>query len=85
MGEVDSIRRRAEGYLVGLVARYGELEGPGAATTVCHQFGITPRALKQQGDKALPAAAGNQPQHSHGQSMATSPTAKPATSPTKTP
>ena len=29
MGEADLLRRRAEGYLVGLVARYGELEGPG--------------------------------------------------------
>ncbi|MYL10180.1 MAG: DUF222 domain-containing protein [Acidimicrobiia bacterium] len=41
MGEADLLRRRAEGYLVGLVARYGELEGPGAAATVCHQFGIS--------------------------------------------
>ena len=41
MVEVDSIRRRAEGYLVGLLARYGELEGPGAAASVCHQFGIS--------------------------------------------
>ncbi|MYE74495.1 MAG: DUF222 domain-containing protein [Acidimicrobiia bacterium] len=41
MGEADLLRRRAEGYLVGLVVRYGELEGPGAAATVCHQFGIS--------------------------------------------
>ncbi len=41
MGEADLLRRRAEGYLVGLVARFGELEGPGAAATVCHQFGIS--------------------------------------------
>ncbi len=41
MGRADLLRRRAEGYLVGLVARYGEIEGPGAATTVCHQFGIS--------------------------------------------
>ena len=41
MGEADLLRRRAEGYLVGLVARYGELEGPGAAATVCHQLGIS--------------------------------------------
>ncbi|MCY3862488.1 MAG: DUF222 domain-containing protein [bacterium] len=41
MGEADLLRRRAEGYLVGLIARYGELEGPGAAATVCHQFGIS--------------------------------------------
>ncbi|WP_419928402.1 DUF222 domain-containing protein [Candidatus Poriferisocius sp.] len=41
MGEADLFRRRAEGYLVGLVVRYGELEGPGAAATVCHQLGIS--------------------------------------------
>ena len=41
MGEADLLRRRAEGYLVGLVVRYGELEGPGAAATVCHQLGIS--------------------------------------------
>ena len=41
MGEADLLRRQAEGYLVGLVVRYGELEGPGAAATVCHQFGIS--------------------------------------------
>ena len=41
MGEADLLRRRAEGYLIGLVARYGELEGPGAAATVCHQLGIS--------------------------------------------
>ncbi|MCY4193399.1 MAG: DUF222 domain-containing protein [bacterium] len=41
MGEADLLRRRAEGYLVGLVARYGELEGSGAAATVCHQLGIS--------------------------------------------
>ena len=36
MGEADSFRRRAEGYLVGLIARYGELEGRSAATSLCH-------------------------------------------------
>ena len=41
MGEADVLRQRAEGYLVGLVVRYGELEGPGAAATVCHQLGIS--------------------------------------------
>ncbi len=41
MAEADLLRRRAEGYLVGLVVRYGELEGPGAAATVCHQLGIS--------------------------------------------
>lgn len=41
MGEVDLLRRRAEGYLIGLVVRYGELEGRGAAATVCHQLGIS--------------------------------------------
>ena len=41
MGEADLFRRRAEGHLVGLVVRYGELEGPGAAATVCHQLGIS--------------------------------------------
>ena len=41
MAEADLVRRRAEGYLIGLVVRYGELEGPGAAATVCHQLGIS--------------------------------------------
>ncbi|WP_419850982.1 DUF222 domain-containing protein [Candidatus Poriferisocius sp.] len=40
MGEADSLRRRAEGYLVGLIVRYGELEGWNAAASVCHQFGV---------------------------------------------
>ena len=41
MSQADSVRRRAEGYLVGLVVCYGELEGRSAAATVCHQFGIS--------------------------------------------
>ncbi|MDE0216737.1 MAG: DUF222 domain-containing protein [bacterium] len=47
MAEVDSIRRRAEGYLVGLIARYGELEGRSAAASVCHQFGISAYKARQ--------------------------------------
>ena len=47
MCEVDLLRRRAEGYLVGLVVRYGELEGPGAASSVCHQFGISAYRARQ--------------------------------------
>ncbi|MXW42760.1 MAG: DUF222 domain-containing protein [Acidimicrobiia bacterium] len=47
MGEVDSIRRRAEGYLVGLIVRYGEIEGQSAAATVCHQFGISAYKARQ--------------------------------------
>ena len=47
MSEVDTIRRRAEGYLVGLVVRYGELEGRSAAATVCHQFGISAHKARQ--------------------------------------
>ena len=63
MGEADLLRRRAEGYLVGLVARYGELEGPGAAATVCHQFGISAyRARKlaktAEGVAAMPQVLG---------------------------
>ena len=63
MGEVDLLRRRAEGYLVGLVVRYGELEGPGAASTVCHQFGISAYRARQlartaQGVAAMPQMLG---------------------------
>ncbi len=63
MGEADLFRRRAEGYLVGLVARYGELEGPGAASTVCHQLGISAHRARQlaktaQGVAAMPKVLG---------------------------
>ena len=63
MGEADLFRRRAEGYLVGLVARYGELEGPGAAATVCHQLGISAYRARQlartaQGVAAMPEVLG---------------------------
>ena len=63
MGQADLLRRRAEGYLVGLVARYGELEGPGAAATVCHQFGISAYRARQlartaQGVGAMPQILG---------------------------
>ncbi|MCY4194185.1 MAG: hypothetical protein OXF04_07815 [bacterium] len=59
MGEADSVRRRAEGYLVGLIARYGELEGRSAAASVCHQFGISAQKARHlartaEGLKALP-------------------------------
>ncbi|MCY4271264.1 MAG: hypothetical protein OXF00_01310, partial [bacterium] len=59
MGEADVLRRRAEGYLVGLVARYGELEGRSAAASVCHQFGISAYKARRlsrtaEGLKALP-------------------------------
>ena len=63
MGRVDLLRRRAEGYLVGLVVRYGELEGPGAAATVCHQFGISAYRARQlartaQGVAVMPQVLG---------------------------
>ena len=59
MGEADSFRRRAEGYLIGLIARYGELEGRSAAASVCHQFGVSAHKARQlartaEGLKALP-------------------------------
>ena len=63
MGEADLVRRRAEGYLVGLVARYGELEGPGAASTVCHQLGISAYRARRlaktaEGVSAMPEVLG---------------------------
>ena len=63
MGEADLLRRRAEGYLVGLVVRYGELEGPGAAATVCHQLGISAYRARRlaktaQGVGAMPEVLG---------------------------
>ena len=63
MGEADSVRRRAEGYLVGLIARYGELEGRSAAASVCHQFGVSAHKARQlartaEGLKALPDLLG---------------------------
>ena len=41
MAQADMFRRQAEAYLVGLVVRFGELEGQAAAATVCHQLGIS--------------------------------------------
>ena len=63
MGEADLMRRRAEGYLVSLVVRYGELEGPGAAATVCHQLGISAYRARRlaktaQGVGAMPEILG---------------------------
>ena len=63
MGEVDLLRRRAEGYLVGLVVRYGEVAGQGAASTVCHQLGISAYRARQlsrtaQGVAVLPQVLG---------------------------
>ena len=57
MGQADLLRRRAEGYLVGLVARYGELEGPGEAATVCHQFGLSAYRARQLARTAQDVAA----------------------------
>ena len=47
MSEADVLRRRAEGYLVGLIVRYGELEGWSAAASVCHQFGVSAYKARQ--------------------------------------
>ena len=63
MAEADLVRRRAEGYIVGLIVRYGELEGPGAAATVCHQLGISAYRARRlaktaQGLSALPEFLG---------------------------
>ena len=63
MGEADLMRRRAEGYLVGLVVRYGELEGPGAGATVCHQLGISAHRARRlaktaEGVAAMPEVLG---------------------------
>ena len=63
MAEADLLRRRAEGYMLGLVVRYGELEGSGAASTVCHQLGISAYRARQlaktaQGVASLPQILG---------------------------
>ncbi len=47
MSEADALRRRLEGYLVGLVSRYSQLEGHSAAVSVCHQFGISSYKARQ--------------------------------------
>ena len=57
MGEADLFRRRCEGYVVGLVVRYSEIEGPGAASTVCHQLGISAHRARQLARTALGVAA----------------------------
>ncbi len=57
MSETDQIRRRAEGYLVGLIARYAELEGRSAAASVCHQFGISAHKARQLAKTAEGLAA----------------------------
>ncbi|MCY4036035.1 MAG: hypothetical protein OXF64_01070, partial [bacterium] len=59
MAEADVLRRQAEGYLVGLIARYGELEGRSAAASACHQFGVSAHKARHlariaEGLKALP-------------------------------
>ena len=63
MAEADLLRRRTEGYLLGLVVRYGELEGLSAAATVCHHFGISAYRARQlaktaQGVAAMPQILG---------------------------
>ncbi len=57
MSQADLLRRQAEGYILGLVVRYGELEGPGAAATVCHQLGISAHRARQLARTAQDVAA----------------------------
>ena len=47
MAQADMFRRRAEAYLVGLIVRFGELEGWAAASTVCHQLNISAYRARQ--------------------------------------
>ena len=47
MAQADMFRRRAEAYLVGLVVRFGQLEGRAAAATVCHQLNISAHRARQ--------------------------------------
>ena len=57
MERADMFRRRAEAYLVGLVVRFGELEGRAAAATVCHQLGISAYRARQLARTAESLAA----------------------------
>ena len=47
MAQADMFRRQADAYLVGLVVRFGELEGRAAAATVCHQLNISAYRARQ--------------------------------------
>lgn len=47
MAQTDLFRRQSEAYLVGLVVRFGELEGWAAASTVCHQLNISAYRARQ--------------------------------------
>ena len=47
MAQADLYRRQVEAYLVGLVVRFGELEGRSAAVTVCHQLNISAHRARQ--------------------------------------
>lgn len=47
MAQADTFRRQSEAYLLGLVVRFGELEGWSAAATVCHQLNISAYRARQ--------------------------------------
>ncbi len=47
MAQADLFRRQSEAYLVGLIVRFGELEGWAAASTVCHQLNISAYRARQ--------------------------------------
>ena len=61
--QADTVRRRVEGYLTGLLGRLGELEGEDAMVAVCQQFGLKARKARRQakvasGLRALPDVLG---------------------------
>lgn len=57
MAQADLFRRQSEAYLVGLVIRFGELEGWAAAATVCHQLNISAHRARQLAKMAKGLAA----------------------------
>ncbi len=61
--QADTVRRKVEGYLAGLLGRLGELEGEDAMVAVCQQFGLKARKARRQakvasGLRALPDVLG---------------------------
>lgn len=57
MAQADMFRRQTEAYLIGLVVRFGELEGWAAAATVCHQLNISAYRARQLAKAAKGLAA----------------------------
>ena len=50
--QTDAARRQLDGYLAGLLARFGDLEGQDAVEELCRQFGLGRHRARQQAKTA---------------------------------